>query len=152
MPGLRLILALSMLSGAVLLPSSAAQQLDTKAWGKNSPGITLALHEGPREKTAQGTLLLYNVLGRGFPSGIAYDLWQWPSGHEPKRMMQGVSFDKRGVMICSGQAGFCKGDGPDDPVNIRATAQPGEMKRLAVISPDGKIAGFADAVPFPVHH
>jgi len=67
-------------------------------------------------------------------------------------MMQGVSFDQRGVMVCSSRPGFCKGDGPDDPVNIQATAQPGEAKRVAVVSPDGKIAGFAEAVPLPVQH
>jgi hypothetical protein len=135
---------------AVLLSYSAAQQLDAKNWGKNPPGITLALREGPRQKTAQGTLLMYNVLGRGFPPGIPYELWQWKEGKEPKKMMQGVSFDKRGVLVCPGREGFCKGDVPDDPVNIQATAQPGEAKRLAVVSPDGRIAGFAEAVPFPV--
>lgn len=133
-------------------PYSAAQQLDVKNWGKNSPGITLELREGPRQKTPQGTLLLYNVLGRGFPSGIPYEVWQWKAGQKPKKLMAGVSFDKRGVMVCSSRPGFCKGDVPDDAVNIRATAQPGESKRVAVVSSDGKIAGFAEAVPFPVHH
>jgi hypothetical protein len=63
--------------------------------------------------------------------------------------MQGVSFDEGGVLVCSGRAGFCKGDRPDAPINIRATAQP-ERKRVAVVYPDGKIGGFAEAVPFPV--
>jgi hypothetical protein len=143
-------LALSALLGTVLLSRIVAQQLDAKNWGKSSPGITLELREGPRQKTAQGLLLLYNVVGRGFPSGIPYDLWYWKAGQEPKRLIQGVSFDKRGLVVCSGRPNFCKGDGPDDPVNIRATAQPGESKRVAVVSPDGKIVGFAEAVPFPV--
>ena len=82
----------------VLLSHIAAQQLDARNWGKNSPGITLELREGPREKTAQGTLFLYNVVGRGLPSGILYELWQWKAGQEPKRVMQGVSFDKRGAI------------------------------------------------------
>ena len=151
-PGRVLRLALSASLSAVFVSYAAAQQLDAKNWGKNSPGITLALREGPRQKTAQGTLLLYNVLGRGFPTGIPYDVWQWKVGQEPKKMMQGVSFDERGVMVCSGRPGFCKGDVPNDAVNIQATAQPGESKRVAVVSPDGKIAGFAEAVPFPVKH
>ena len=145
-------LALSALLSTVLVSYSAAQQLDAKNWGKNSPGMTLALREGPRQKTAQGTLLMYNVLGRGFPSGIPYELWQWKAGQEPKKLMEGISFDGRGVMVCSGQAGFCKGAVPNDAVNIKATAQPGESKRVAVVSPDGKIAGFAEAVPFPLQH
>lgn len=150
--GILFSFAVATLCATVLPPYIAAQQLNANNWGKNSPGITLALHEGPREKTAQGTLLLYNVLGRGFPSGLPYELWQWKTGQEPKKLMEGVSFDKRGLLVCSGRAGFCKGDGPDDPVNIRATALPGESKRVAVVSPDGKIAGFAEAVPFPVQH
>lgn len=95
-------LALSAALGTVPLSYSAARQLDAKNWGKNSPSITLALREGPRQKTAQGTLLLYNVLGRGFPSGIPYELWQWKTGQEPKKLMQGVSIDQRGVLVCSG--------------------------------------------------
>ena len=150
-PGIVFGLALSAFLGTLLLPQIAAQQLDPKNWGKNSPGVALELREGPRQKTAQGILLLYNVVGRGFPSGLPYELWGWKAGQEPQRLMQGVSFDKRGVVVCSGRPGFCKGAGPDDPVNIQATAQPGESKRVAVVSPDGKIAGFAEAVPFPVH-
>ena len=145
-------LVLSAFLSTFLASYSSAQQFDTKNWGKNSPGINLTLREGPRQKTAKGILLVYNVLARGFPSGIPYELWQWKVGQEPKRLMQGVSFDGRGVLVCSGQAGFCKGDVPNDPVNIQATAQPGEAKRVAVVSPDGKIAGFAEAVPFPVQH
>jgi hypothetical protein len=34
---------LSVFLGTVLLSYIAAQQLDAKNWGKNSPGITLAL-------------------------------------------------------------------------------------------------------------
>jgi hypothetical protein len=50
----------------------------------------------------------------------------------------------------SGRPGFCQGDGPNDPVNIKTTAAQGEPKRMAVVSVDGKIAGFAEAVPFPI--
>ena len=107
-------LALSALLGTVPLSHVAAQQLDRKNWDKNYSGITLELREGPRQKTAQG-LLLYNVAGRGFPSGIRYELWQWKAGQEPKRVMRGVSFDEPGVMVCSSRPGFCEGNGPDDP-------------------------------------
>jgi hypothetical protein len=82
-------------------------------------------------------------------SDVSYVLWGWPAGKEPKLLMEGVSFDQRGVLVCSGRPGFCKGKGPDDPVNIQTTAAPGEMKRFAVVSRDGRVAGFADAVPFP---
>ena len=128
----------------------AGQQFDAEHWGKNTPGVQLVAHEGPRQKTSSGTVLIYNLIGRGFPDGIVYALWQWPAGKSPRQMMQGVSFDKRGVLVCSGKPGYCSGSGPDDPINIQATAVLGEMKRMAVVSSDGKIAGFADAVPFPV--
>jgi hypothetical protein len=126
------------------------QQVDAQSWGKNTPGVALVAHEGPRQKTSSGTVLMYNLLGKGFPEGVVYALWQWPPGKPPKRIMEGVSFDKRGVLVCSGKPGYCSGSGPDDPVNIRTTAAPGEEKRMAVVSSDGKVAGFADAVPFPI--
>src|SRR5271166_1353102 len=128
------------------------QQLDPQNWGKNTPGVTLVAHEEPRQKTSSGTILMYNLLGKGFPDGVVYALWQWTPGKSPKRIMEGVSFDKRGVLVCSGKPGYCSGSGADDPVNIRATAVLGEMKRLAVVSDDGKIAAFADAVPFPIEN
>jgi len=136
----------------IAVATTAWGQIDSKSWGKNSPNITLVLHEGPRQNTSQGTLLLYNLIGRGFPGGVAYELWGWKAGKEPQRVMEGVSFDSRGVLVCSGQPHFCKGNGPDDPINIQTTAAPGEAKRFAVVSPDGKIAGYAEAVPIPANH
>ncbi len=127
-----------------------AQQLDQSNWGKNSPGVELGTHEDPRQRTASGTTLTYNILGKGFPSGIPYSVWGWPVGKKPQKLIDGASFDKRGVLVCSGKPGFCSGQGTDDAINIRATASLGEPKRFAVVSPDGKIAGFAEAVPFPI--
>jgi len=130
--------------------STASGQIEAKNWGKNTSGASLAFYEGPRQKSAQGTILTYNLIGKGFPAEVAYTLWQWKPDNEPKAVMQGVSFDKRGVLVCSGRQGFCKGDGPDDPINIKTTAVLGEPKRMAVVSPDGKIASFAEAIPFPI--
>ena len=67
-----------------------------------------------------------------------------------KKLSKGVSFDKRGVLVCSGKPGFCTGKGTDDPINIKANAVLGEPKRFAVVSRDGRVAGFAEAVPFPI--
>jgi hypothetical protein len=61
-----------------------------------------------------------------------------------------VSFDKRGVLVCSGKPGFCTGKGTDDPINIKANAMLGEAKRFGVVSRDGRVAGFAEALPFPI--
>ena len=127
-----------------------AQQLDAKNWGKNTPGVQLVAHEGPRQRGLTATVLMYNLIGKGFPVDTVYSLWQWTAGKDPKLVIEGVSFDKRGVLVCSSKPGYCAGSGADDPVNIRTTAVLGEEKRMAVISKDGKIAGFADAVPFPI--
>jgi hypothetical protein len=128
----------------------AAQQFDESKWGKNSPGVELSAREGPREHTSSGTVLMYNLLGKGFPSDKKYDLWYWIPGKKPERAIAGVSFDQPGVLVCSGKPGSCSGQGADDPINIKTTAVLGEPKRFAVVSTDGRIAGFAEAVPFPI--
>lgn len=145
---------LHLASGLLLCSSfahrSVAQTLTPGAWGKNTPGVELAAHEGTRERTSSGTVLMYNLLGKGFPADKTYDLWFWLVGKKPQKGISGVSFDKRGVLVCSGKPGSCKGKGADDPINIKTSAVLGEPKRFAVISSDGKIAGFAEAVPFPI--
>jgi hypothetical protein len=128
----------------------AAQQFDRKMWGRNSPGVELATHEGPRQHDASGTVLMYNLLGKGFPPNKTYDLWFWIAGKDPQKAIAGVSFDKRGVLVCSGKPGACVGQGADDPINIKSTAVLGEPKRFGVVSTDGMVAGFAEAVPFPI--
>jgi hypothetical protein len=127
-----------------------AQDFDASMWGKNSPGIELQAVESPREHSASGTVLMYNLVGKGFPANETYSLWGWIPGHKPRKAISGVSFDKRGVLVCSGKPGGCTGQGLDDPVNIKTTAVLGEPKRFAVVSDDGKVAGFAEAVPFPI--
>jgi hypothetical protein len=134
---------------ALTLPL-VAQQVDENNWGKNTVGVELGTHEAPREHTATGTVLVYNILGKGFPADKDYDLWFWIPGKKPQKGIEGVSFDKRGLVVCSGKPGACKGAGPEDPINIKTKALLGEPKRFAVVSRDGKIAGFAEAVPFPI--
>jgi hypothetical protein len=132
--------------------SSLVAQLDADNWSKGTPGVTLVAHEEPRQHTAKGTVLWYNLIGKGFPEDQVYNLWQWIPDKSPQLIMKGVSFDKRGVLVCSGKPGHCSGDGPDDPINIKTTAVLGEMKRMAVASNDGTIVAFADAVPFPIEN
>ncbi len=138
-----------LLLGSLAVPL-AAQQFDEKMWGKSSPGVQLATHESPREHNASGTVLLYNLLGKGFPADKTYDLWFWRLGKEPEKAIAGVSFDKRGLLVCSGKPGLCAGQGVDDPINIKTTAVLGEPRRFAVVSTDARVAGFAEAVPFPI--
>ncbi len=114
------------------------------------PGVSLAIREGSRDHTDRSTVLWYNLVGKGFPDGVVYNLWRLFSGKSPEILIKGVSFDQRGMLVCSGKPGYCSGSGPDDPVNVKTTASLGEEKRMAVISEDGKIAGFAAVVPFPL--
>ncbi len=141
---------LVLLLGLAHPPPFAAQQLDASNWGKATPGVTLVVHEGSREPSGRGTILWYNLIGKGFPDAVVYNLWRLIPGKSPELLIKGVSFDKRGMVVCSGKPGYCSGTGPDDPVNLKTTASLGEEKRMAVVSEDGKIAGFADAVPFPL--
>lgn len=143
------IFLLTLISCFCVRPA-VAQQFNEDAWGKNSPGVELQAVEGPREHTANGTALVYNLVGKGFPTNQTYSLWGWIPGQKPREAIAGVSFDKRGVVVCSGKAGGCAAARPDDPVNIKTTAVLGEPKRFAVVSDDGKTAGFAEAVPFPI--
>lgn len=126
------------------------QKFEKSMWGKNTPGVELVVHEGPREHDASGTVLLYNLIGKGFPADKTYDLWFWIPGKEPTKAIEGVSFDKRGVLVCSGKPGSCTGQGADDPINLKTTAVLGEPKRFGVLSRDGHVGGFAEAVPFPI--
>jgi hypothetical protein len=141
---------LPVLMGWLLSFPLLAQQIDEKMWGKNSPGVEVGIHEGPREHDSAGTVLFYNIIGKGFATDKAYDLWFWSVGKKPQKAILGVSFDKRGVLVCSGKPGFCTGKGTDDPINIKANAMLGEAKRFGVVSRDGRVAGFAEAVPFPI--
>jgi len=141
---------LPLLLGLVCGNTVSAQQLDANNWGKATPGVTLVAREGSRDHTEQGTVLWYNLIGKGFPDGVVYNLWRLIPGKSPELLTKGVSFDTQGVLICSGKPGYCSGTGADDPVNLKTTASLGEEKRMAVVSEDGRIAGFADAVPFPI--
>jgi hypothetical protein len=132
------------------IASMSAQQFDESKWGKNTAGVELSAREGPREQKGSGTVLTYNLFGKGFPVDRTYDLWFWIPGKKPEKAIQGVSFDSRGVLVCTGKPGACIGKGADDPVNIQTTAVAGEPKRFAVVSTDGRVAGFAEAVPFPI--
>lgn len=145
-----LYLLLSVVAACLFASPLAAQDFDESKWGTGSPGVQLRAVEGPRQKTANGTILVYNLVGKGFPPDLKYSLWGWIPGHKPAKAIEGVSFDKNGVLVCSGKPGSCTTQGVDDPINIKTTAVLAEPKRFAVVADDGRVAGFAEAVPFPI--
>jgi hypothetical protein len=66
---------ISLLVFILLGLASAFGQIDEKNWGKNTSGVTLTVHEEPRQKTPQGTIIWYNLIGKGFPEDVPYVLW-----------------------------------------------------------------------------
>ena len=111
-------LSVALLLGCGLSAPLMAQKFDENMWGKNSKGVELVAHEGPRQHDASGAILIYSLVGTGFPANKTYDLWFWIPGKKPDKAIQHVSFDKRGVLVCSGKPGGCTGQGLDDPINI----------------------------------
>lgn len=139
----------SLLSFLLTLPL-AAQNFNAEAWGKGSPGVELQANEISREHTASGTELTYTLTGKGFAPNLTYSLWGWIPGHKPQRAIDGVTFDSKGMVICDPKAPVCKTETPGVPLKIKTTAVLGEPKRFAVVSDDGRVAAFAEAVPFPI--
>jgi hypothetical protein len=96
-----LVLLLGLVCG-----TPVAAQLDANNWANGTPGVTLVAHEGSREHSERGTVLWYNLIGKGFPDGVVYDLWRLIPGKSPELLTKGVSFDKQGTLVCSGKPGY----------------------------------------------
>ena len=72
-------------------------------WGPDmdSPGLSIALAEVRRTKTAQGTSITYQITGSGFSPDGKLTLVRWPLNAEAHSVMSGISFDAKGVAVCS---------------------------------------------------
>ncbi len=130
--------------------SAAAQQFDESMWGKNSPGVELQVVEASRQPAGSATVLTYTLKGKGFAAGKVYSLWGWIPGRKPQKAIEGVTFNAAGELTCAPASPACKGETPDAPIKIQTTAVKGEPKRFAVVSDDGRVAAFAEVVPFPI--
>ena len=142
-------LALLLFAVGCVLPA-VAQNFDETKWGKNTAGVELRAVEVSRQPSTSGTVLTYNLIGTGFPANEKYSVWGWVVGRKPEKEIEGVSFDSKGMVVCSGKPGFCTGKSPNDAINIQTTAVLAEPKRFAVLSDDGKVGAFAEAIPFPI--
>jgi hypothetical protein len=121
------------------------------AWGPktNSAGATLTLMEGSRSAVEGHALVRYRMMTSGLPKDKRYSLLLWQTGGQPQAIMNGVTIDANGMAICAGKAGTCRGDKPDDPVDLTMQAGLGEVKRVALITEDKSVHVFASVVPFP---
>lgn len=130
------------------------EQLATlqKNFGKkmNSPGVDLSLREISRSRTTDRTLVTYSLYATGLPRTTTYTLYQAQLNGSLVQSLDGVTLDASGMAICSGKEGTCKGNGPDDPIDLVLYAGKAEPKRFALISNDeAHLKGFVAVVPFP---
>jgi hypothetical protein len=123
-----------------------------KHFGKdmNSPGVELSLKETNRSRSGDRTLVTYSLYGTGLPSNTTYILIQVQLDGTMAKIMEGVTLNAKGEAICAGREGTCKGDGPNDPIDLVAYAGKGEPKRFGLVSDDeAHVKGFVAVVPFP---
>lgn len=150
------VLTVIMSFAAVLAASAqglnSVQQLVAmqRAWGPkaNSTGASLTLTEGSRTTTEGHTVVRYRMMTSGLAREKTYSLLMWQLGGEPRAVMSGITIDANGIAICAGKAGICRGDKPDDPIDLAMQAGLGEVKRVALMTEDKSIHAFASAVPF----
>lgn len=146
-------------------------------WGPDmsTPGLSIALTEVLREKTADGsTRITYHITGTGFSPTDRLSLVRWPLDSQSKVVMSGIGLDSTGTAICAppepavpsapaqgGTAAPPAANLPpapncsasmqvNQPVVIEASAAPGEPVRVALIGPDLKRGAATTAVPFPL--
>jgi hypothetical protein len=121
------------------------------AWGPkaNSAGAALTLTERSRGTVDGHAVVRYRMTASGLPKDKKYSLLIWPLGGQPQGVMSGVTIDATGTAICAGKAGTCRGDKPDDPIDLAMQAGSGEIKRVALIAEDKSAQVFASVVPFP---
>ncbi|HVT96154.1 MAG TPA: hypothetical protein VHE33_01525, partial [Acidobacteriaceae bacterium] len=76
-------------------------------WGPQmtTPGLSLAMTEVSRTKTADGTQIKYHLTGSGFSPTDKLTLVRWPLDAQAKVLMGGISFDAKGVAVCSDSPG-----------------------------------------------
>jgi len=123
-----------------------------KYFGKdmNSPGVELSLKETNRSRSGDRTLVTYSLYGTGLPSDTTYTLIQVQLDGTMAKIMESVTLNSKGEAICAGREGTCKGNGPNDPIDLVVYAGKGEPKRFGLVSDDeAHVKGFVAAIPFP---
>jgi hypothetical protein len=151
--------ALTVVMSFTALLAASAQGLNSvqqlvamqHAWGPkaNSAGVSLTLTERSRTTTEGHTVVRYRMMTSGLAKDKTYSLLMWQLGGEPQAVMSGITIDANGTAICAGKAGTCRGDKPDDPIDVAMQAGLGEVKRVALITEDRSIHAFASVAPFP---
>jgi hypothetical protein len=135
-------------------------------WGpaSSAPGMSIALKEVGRTKTAAGTELTYQITGSGFTPEMKLTLLRWPLNQNVLRVMDGIIVDSTGTAVCEGKTGALpagaavKADSigcmktmkPNQPIEIKAMAAKGEAVRVALVASDQKHGAAVSYAPFPL--
>jgi len=116
----------------------------------NGPGVTLSLKEVERNKTSDRTLITYSLHADGLPKDEIYTLFQIQLNGSVLKNIAGITLDPSGQAVCAGPEGTCKGEAPNDPIDMVVFAGKGEPKRFALVSQDDdQTRGFESVQPFP---
>ena len=132
------------------------------------------------KNAAGATQFTYQIAGAGFRAGETLNLVRWPLSEGVQTVMSGLVLNAQGVAVCgassppgtTGQAATppssssaatapqpgsapaapscAKTMKPNQPVEIQATAAPGEAIRVALIGEDHKNGAATQVIPFPI--
>lgn len=116
----------------------------------NSPGVELSLKEISRSRSADRTLVKYELYATGLPKNLTYTLDRVQISGEVLKFLDGVTLDGDGRAICAGRTGTCLGSGPNSPIDLVFFAGKSEPKRLSLVSDDeAHLKDFVAVIPFP---
>jgi len=118
------------------------------AWGAStsSPNAKLAIQESSRS----GRTMKFRLSAEGVAKDEIYSIVAWPvTQKQPVEVQTGVTLDASGLAICAGTSNTCRGDKPDDPIDLVFQPVPGEPVRLGLVSASG-VKVFAKIVPVPL--
>jgi len=120
-----------------------------KAWGAgtSTPNASLTI----KELSRSGRTIKFNLIAEGVAKDGIYSIVAWPvTQKQPVGVQQGVTLDATGLAICAGTPTTCRGDKPNDPIDLVLQPVPGEPVRIGLVSASGDIKVFAKIVPFPL--
>ena len=136
-------------SNANVQDAVASLVMSHNNWGPqaSTPNVSLVIKESARS----GKIIKLRLYAEGVPKDGIYSIVAWPvTTKGPSVTQQGVTLAADGLAICAGTPGTCRGDRPDDPVDLVVQPIPGEPVRLGLVSADGSVRALAKTVPVPL--
>lgn len=136
---------------------------DTLRWNRDcsTPGVQLTLTENFRQKTRDDVVVGYEPRASGLPAGKVYSIRVTPITGAPYTVMTGFIADSSGGAICGDSTaaqsparvpamlGWCKQALRDLILSVGQFTR-GEPYRVALISTDGSVRAYTEAIPHPL--